>query len=216
MFTDIFRVWSEMEFSERTINEFLAMLQRSQDMLSYTVKILGKGKKGKKSEKKIYDRDKNINTAERVIRREILVHLSAACCGNIAGCLRLMSVIKDAERIGDYVKNLFELRFYSEDADNDKQLFRQLFDTYGNDLLSLFDMVSTSYSKSDVTLAIQSADIAKALARDLEQFIRSVSESDYPPREAAILALGSQYMGRIAEHLFNISSTVFKPISDIE
>lgn len=216
MITDIFRVWSEMEFSERTISEFLEMLQRSHDMLSYTVKILGKGKKGKKSEKKIYERDKTINVAERLIRREVLVHLSASSGCNIPGCLRLMSVIKDAERMGDYVKNLFELRSYSHDADNDKYLFRQLFDRYGNDLLALFDMVSTSFRESDVTLAIKSADAGKALSRALGEFIVSVAESDYPPREAAILTLGSQYMKRIAEHLFNISTTVFKPISDID
>jgi phosphate uptake regulator len=34
----------------------------------------------------------------------------------VAACLALMSVAKDAERIGDYCKNVFEVgQFYKED-----------------------------------------------------------------------------------------------------
>ena len=53
--------------------------------------------------------DERIDSLQRQIRRQILVHGSVHGSGDLPELLILMSVTKDAERIGDYAKNLFSL-----------------------------------------------------------------------------------------------------------
>ena len=57
----------------------------------------------------LFKTDKRINRAERQIRREIVVHASVHGAAEFPACLVLMSIVKDAERVGDYGKNLFDL-----------------------------------------------------------------------------------------------------------
>ena len=57
----------------------------------------------------LFEADRRINRAEQQIRRELIVHASVHGATEFPACLVLMSVVKDAERVGDYAKNLFEL-----------------------------------------------------------------------------------------------------------
>ena len=63
----------------------------------------------------LYERDVAVNELERSIRRKVLRHLTVNPGHDVAICLALMSVAKDAERIGDYCKNVFEVGvFYTK------------------------------------------------------------------------------------------------------
>ena len=57
----------------------------------------------------LYRTDLRINATEQRIRREIVVHGSIHGSATFPAMLIMMSLVKDAERIGDYAKNLFEL-----------------------------------------------------------------------------------------------------------
>ena len=57
----------------------------------------------------IYKKDREINEHQRSIRRRIVRHLSIQSGADVPLCLVLMSVVKDAERIGDHCKNIYEL-----------------------------------------------------------------------------------------------------------
>ncbi len=59
--------------------------------------------------KDLFDTDLRINHAEQRIRREIVVHATVHGPSSFPACLVLMSVVKDAERLGDYAKNIFDL-----------------------------------------------------------------------------------------------------------
>ncbi len=61
----------------------------------------------------IYKRDIKVNKLERTIRKEVIAHLSlSGTSPSLPYCLLLMSLVKDVERIGDYAKNLSEIREY--------------------------------------------------------------------------------------------------------
>ena len=67
----------------------------------------------------IYARDQAVNDLQRSIRRKIVRHLVVNPGHEVPICLALMSVAKDAERIGDYCKNVFEVgQFYGESFQN--------------------------------------------------------------------------------------------------
>ncbi len=57
----------------------------------------------------LFETDRRINRTEQAIRREIVVHGSIFGSATFPALLVMMSLVKDAERIGDYAKNLFDL-----------------------------------------------------------------------------------------------------------
>ena len=131
MLIDLLRIWSEQTFSSQVVDEFVSMLDSSEEMLSYVFKVLRQEIPADSYQEQVYIKDQSINLRERDIRKRILIHLSTKPDCNLSACLALISVSKDAERLGDYVKNLFELRKLLKDPRCDHELFRLLFDETG-------------------------------------------------------------------------------------
>jgi len=210
------KIWSEQAFSARVVDEFLTMLERSQEMLSYSFMVLTQEKKGKKFDKKIYQKDQSINLTEREIRKQVLIHITTHPDCNLSACLALMSISKDAERLGDYVKNIFELRNLLKGTGNDSKLFKELFDKNGKDLLDLFKMTTDAFKNSDKDLALKTINTGHEFSKRCEEIIEKVVKSDHNLRQAVVLALGARYMKRIALHLSNIASSVINPLPELD
>jgi phosphate transport system protein len=216
MFRELMRIWSEQAFSSRIVEEFLFMLDSSEEMLSYAFKTLTEKGKAKKVKKNIYYKDQSINLKEQEIRKQILIHLSANPGCNISACLVLISVSKDAERLGDYVKNIFELNKLITDSKKDRELFTRLFHENGEELLKLFETVSTAFKNSDKNSASKAVKEGHKISKRCEEIIEEVVKSDYTTRQAVVLALGARYMKRLALHLSNIASSVVNPLPELD
>ena len=216
MFRQLIAIWKEQAFSHRVVDEFLSMLDDSENMLAYAFKVLTVEGKGKKSNKKIYKKDQRINLTEREIRKQVLIHLTANPGCNLPACLTLISVVKDAERLGDYVKNLFELKALVKDSKKDTELFKKLFDENGTKLMELFQDVATAFKNSDKELAHAAVISGHVISRHCEDIITEVVKSDYDAKQAVVIALGSRYIKRIALHLTNIVSSVTNPLPELD
>ena len=192
------------------------MLDSSEEMLSFAFKSLIKKGDAKEYQRNIYIKDQSINIKERDIRKQILIHLSTNPNCNLSACLALISISKDAERLGDYVKNLFELQSLLKDSKSNRKLFKKLFDENGKDLLELFEKVTISFKSSDRELASAAITEGREISKRCEEIIEEVIVSDYSNRQAVVLALGARYMKRIALHLSNIASSVVNPLTDLD
>jgi phosphate uptake regulator len=193
------------------------MLDDSEEMLAYVFKVLTTGKKGKKSEKKVYNKDRRINLTEREIRKEVLIHLSTNPKGNIPACLSLISIVKDAERLGDYMKNLFELKDMLKDAKGNPELFKKMFGDSGVELMELFNKVSRAFKESDKVLALEAINLGRTISNRCEEVVKEIIESDdYDAREAVVVSLGARYIKRITIHLTNIVSSVTNPLPELD
>ncbi|MFC1538972.1 PhoU domain-containing protein [Candidatus Latescibacterota bacterium] len=212
MFINLMKIWSEQAFSSEIAENFLFMLDTSEEMLLYAFRSLTKDSKGKKFQKKIYNKDKVINLKEQNIRKQILIHLAANPSGNIPACLALLIIVKDAERIGDYVKNLFELSTMVKGDESRETLFNKLFGDIGDELLALFKKVSESFKKSNKILSDEAVNEGWAIAKKCEAVINEVVKSKFSARQAVVLTLGARYIKRIALHLSNIASSVNNPM----
>ena len=210
------KIWTEQAFSSQIVDEFLTMIDRSHEMLEYTFKTLTKRGKGKWIEKKIYIEDQHINFTEQDIRKRVLIHITTNPECNLPACLSLISITKDAERIGDYVKNLLELKNLMKDSKGDTKLFQKLFDQIGTSLLDLFKTVATAFKDSDKKRALEAMDASHEIAEKCENIIAEIVESDYTTRQAVVLALGARFMKRIARHLSNIASSIINPLTEID
>ncbi len=216
MFRTLKNVWSETAFTDDVVTDFLSMIERSNEMFGYACRTLTKKSTGKKATEKIYVPDQSINITECNIRRKILLHLATHPEANLSVSLVLMSVTKDAERLGDYVKNLFELQNLVKSGDRDLPLFRLLFETSCNNLLVLFKNVQDAYRNSDAALATQSIRDGDTVAKTCQAMIEEVADGDFTSRQAVLLALGARYMKRIARHLTNIATAVVNPLPSID
>jgi phosphate uptake regulator len=216
MFRDLMRVWAEHTFSQRVVDDFLSMLEDSEEMLEYVFRVLTDEGKGKKSDKKVYKKDQRINLTEREIRRQVLIHLSTNPAPNLPACLGLISIVKDAERLGDYVKNLFELKELSKDSKEAPDIFRSIYDEVGSSLMQLFKDVASAFENSDRILARNAIESGVRISRRCEEIINEVADSDYKVRDAVVSALGVRYIKRIALHLTNIVSSVNNPLPELD
>ncbi len=214
MLIDLIKIWHEQKFSSQIVDEFISMLNSSEEMLSYVFKVLLNDIPSDEYQEQVYIKDQSINLRERDIRKRILIHLSTRPDANLSACLALISVSKDAERLGDYVKNLFELERHIKGSKCDHELFGLLFHYTGRDVLSLFNKTSHAFKESDRDIASEVMTCGRDVAKRCEEIIGKTVDSDLNARQAVVLALGARYLKRIAIHLSNIASSVINPMPE--
>ena len=217
MFRELKRIWAEKAFTSRIVEEFSSMLGSSEEMLSYALKVLTHKGKAQNFQENIYIKDQKINITEQEIRKRILIRLSTSPGGNVPACLVLISIAKDAERLGDYVKNIFELsNMVFRDFKKGEKLFDYLFEEIGNDVKNLFKTVNIAFKNSDAELALEVSAKARNISKQCEDIITKVVKSDYSADQAVVLTLGARYLKRIALHLSNIASSIFLPMPEMD
>lgn len=109
MFKNLLSFWKSKDFLVQVLEDFKIMLDDSESMFKAVCAQLLDGTKEPGLKDKIYEIDKQVNSLQKEIRRRIVEHLSFQPMVDVNTCLILMSVAKDAERLGDYSKNLYEV-----------------------------------------------------------------------------------------------------------
>lgn len=159
----------------------------------------------------IYMTDQKINECEKEVRRKVLEHLTINPRQDLSSSLILITVVKDLERIGDYVKNIVELAYhYPSKMGKDK---------YTSELIGISSRMSEVLK--DSLRVFKEADVKKA--KEYYKFHREVTrktdamteklleEKKIKTREAVVYALFARYLKRIAAHLANVLTTVINP-----
>ncbi len=192
------------------------MLQAGRWMFGQTSEVLMRKVDWESISDKLYERDREINQIEQSVRERILAHLSAGNQSDLAACLIIMSVIKDAERIGDYCKNLFEVgKFYSREYSH-AQFARPMEDIRAT-VDPLFEKTEKAFIQADRSLARRVIDIAGSLRHTCDLLVQQLlSCSDLAPDEAVAYVLLARSYKRVAAHLGNIASGVVSPVSMID
>lgn len=149
------------------------------------------------------------------MRKKVLEHLSINPKQDLSSSLILITVVKDLERIGDYVKNIFELSYhYSRPLPKN---------TYSEVLIDLTGQMSNILK--DSLKVFNNAD--KEKAKEYYKFYRKVTqktdhliealleEKEISIREAIVYALFARYLKRISAHLANVLTTVIYPFHQV-
>ncbi|MCP4753210.1 MAG: PhoU domain-containing protein, partial [Proteobacteria bacterium] len=107
MFEKLSLLWKGDAPLKKEFGQFVGMLTMARELYHLIVEALRSGKKSEELETTVYQTDIKIDKLEREIRKALVTHLSFNPGQQIAGSLILMSVVKDAERLGDFCKNLY-------------------------------------------------------------------------------------------------------------
>ena len=146
----------------------------------------------------------------------MLVHLTVNKTANLPEYLGLISIAKDAERLGDYVKNVYELKQLVDGIETTSPLFETLFTDIGGQLLDLFTAVIDSFRDCDRECALKAITMGGEIATRCESMIMDIIKTEKTVPQAVVLALGARYLKRIARHLTNIASSVVNPMPDLD
>jgi len=162
----------------------------------------------------LFATDKRINRAERQIRRELVVHATVHGAAEFPPCLVLMSIVKDAERIGDNAKNLFDLTELAPKRPEGPHLkaLVELKDRIGRLLTGcreIFDSCDLQAAKALIVEAKNIEDVC-------DQQIRELIQHSGGDEMAVPYTLAYRYFKRVTAHARNIASSVVQPLHKLD
>ncbi len=159
--------------------------------------------------------DRRINEAEREVRRQLVVHVGVhGAKADLPMVLASMSVAKDAERVGDHAKNIWDIA---------NAVGRLQAGDHREQILADRRWVSEFIAEAARTFSSRDEEGARRLIAEgdtkLDEFDEHVLEqinADTTPSQAVPQALYYRYCKRITAHLMNILTSLILPIDQLD
>jgi phosphate transport system protein len=217
MFSQILKALRARRIAEELLTELDQMLSHTAWMFDRASSVLQRTVTADEVRESLYRRDREVNELERSMRRKIIRHLTINPDSEIAGCLMFMSLAKDAERIGDYCKNVFEVGVFYR---------RQLrVEHYAGPLNEVRQQVQTMFEQARKAIGQASEDTAKSvidsagqIGKKCEGVIRQLLQEHHKldTDEAVAYSLLARHYKRVSAHLSNICTAVVSPIDMLD
>lgn len=162
-----------------------------------------------------YNKDIEVNNFEKEIRRLLFEHLSIRPKHDISGCLALMSLIKDAERIGDYSKNIFEAGILHGGTITDIKFFERLVPVQ-KQISENIPVLANAFKESDEKQASELLRHYPPIKHECDKILHEIFDAQMSTNEAVVTAMLSRYLKRINSHVSNIASGIVYPLNEID
>ena len=217
MFKQLFSALRGSESLDEAFAEFSQMLEHACWMFIRANDVLRREIDATDARESLYERDKAINALVRSIRRKIVRHLTINPGMDVAACLALMSVAKDAERIGDYCKNVFEVgQFYRQDFHIAR--YHEPLEEMRQEVEKLFSSVQEAFVNSDSSRAKEALAAARTARTRSDTIIEQLLRDDasIETHEAVAYSLLARHYKRVTAHLANIATAVGGRIEDLD
>ncbi len=162
----------------------------------------------------LFSTDKRINLAEQHIRKEIVVHATVHGAASFPACLVLMTVVKDAERVGDYAKNIFDLASLTPslpEGEIKKDLIEQK-----DEISQLMAQCREAYDKQDGTAAQAAITRAKSIEDHCDRQVAKLIPASTSDEPLVSYALCYRYFKRVVSHTLNIVTSIVQPLHKID
>ncbi len=210
MFERWFGAGEKSTLVEAAFRDVSTMLQQSARMLDHALATL---LDNAPLEVDLENMDDIVDEGERMVRRTVLQHLSVNPRQELVASLVLVSMVQDAERIGDFARGLAEAAILAK-SPRSGQFADELRDL-ADRLLPLFDLCEQAFREDDVESARQVMSAHTQLKSDFTDYLRKVADSNLTADMAIVYATASRILRRIGAHLSNIASSVVQPYDRI-
>jgi phosphate uptake regulator len=190
------------------------MVLDGRDVYETAMDALFGGGKSKATKREIKSTDRGINTAQRDVRRELMIHASLQNTVDLPLVLSYMSTVKDAERIGDYAKNVYDLVKYGAnfaDAPDREELM-----SYRQRVSDLLAEAAATFEGRDVERARQLIAKADGFLDDYDRHIKAAYRSTGTPADAVSRALYFRYLKRVTAHVMNFLTSLVLPVDRLD
>jgi phosphate transport system protein len=192
------------------------MLDHGRWMFEQAVRVLQRDAEPAEVESGLYEKDIIINKLERSIRADLVRHLSVNPGQDVAVSLTLISIAKDAERIGDYCKGVFEVgRFYTEPFR--VEAYHEPLEKLYAEVAVLFDAVREVLRNSDRKQAREVFETIDGIKRRCDDInTRLLADSaQLTTNEGVAYSLLARHFKRVAGHLGNICTALFSDVKHL-
>jgi phosphate uptake regulator len=210
MLKELFGGGKSSTLLESAFKDVSTMLQQSGKMLDHALAaLLG----NQPLDVDLGDMDDVVDDSERMVRRTVLEHLTVNPEQDLVAGLILVSMVQDAERIGDFARGLGELIELAggprEGAPADE--LRALAER----LRPMFETCERAFRDDDAEGAAKVVSTHTELKAALMEYTRRLAKSDLSADMAIVYSSAARILRRISAHLSNIASTVTQPYDRI-
>jgi phosphate transport system protein len=158
--------------------------------------------------------DHGVNSAERDIRRELVVHASVQGAIDTPAILIYMSIVKDIERIGDYAKNLYDLAV--DGADLSTGLHTGEITSLANDIPVFITEAADAFRDRDEARSKALMHRGDELLDVFDSRVSALVREEHPDHQSVAVALTHRYLKRIVAHTMNVLSAVVMPVDRLD
>ena len=215
MFKALFDAWRSRKTERELYDQFVEMLEMCWAVHEMVAEVLSGQVSANSVEDEVLVRDIAINRKERAIRRRLVEHMSLHGGAGVTTGLILMSVSKDAERLGDYAKNLLEVAEMMKIPARELRFYADIVDL-GQQVTQNYRQTLRAFCEGDEDLAREIIEDETLINKRSDRLIGRVAESDLPASEAVPTAMWIRFLKRINAHLSNICSSLVLPVHRID
>lgn len=209
-FKQLFNPGATSVLVDSAFSDVSRMLHQSEEMLHHSLAVL---LENSKLAVDLEDMDDIVDEAERRVRRTILQHLAVNPKQDLVASLILVSMVQDAERIGDFARGLVELVKLARSPREGP--FAEELGAIASRLRPLFGVCERAFRLADVKEARRVILAHRELRRELKTYRNRVAASDLTADMAVVYSGAAQILRRVGAHLANIASTVVQPYDRI-
>ena len=210
MFRGIFGGSQRSPLIEAAFDDISSMLRHSSRMLDLALAAL---LDNQPLERDLDEMDDPVDESERMVRRSVLEHLSFNPQQDLVASLVLVSMVQDAERIGDFARGIGEIVPLARSPRSGA--FADRLRGIAQELRPLFEETEDGFRNDDPERARAVMEKASALKAELQEFTADVAASDLTADMAVVYASAARILRRIGAHLSNIASSVAQPYDRI-
>jgi phosphate transport system protein len=215
-FHELIKAWRGANLLRQAMDEFVEMLETCHWMYERAATSLGEETDVVEYKRSVREKDIQVNKMERRIRKRIIEHLAIHPGSGTSQSLVLMSVVKDAERLGDYAKNMVEVSEYHTTYKDDNDLI-PLFKGIQAEIEEMFRRVGRAFRDSDEKEGHKIISDMTLVTRKCDRLVEKILDfQDLTVRQAVCYALLARYYKRFAAHLGNIGTSLVVPAHKLD
>ncbi len=203
--------YSAVEGVESTL---VQMLVDGREVFDTATDALFGGGKSKKTKRDLQSTDRHINVAQQDVRRELMIHASVQDTVDLPLVLAYMSTVKDAERIGDYAKNVYDLVKYGADFENAPD--RKELSAYRDRVSHLIGEAAEAFAARDTEHAQRLINKADRFLDDYDAQVKAAYRWEGTASDAVSRALYFRFLKRITAHVMNFLTSLVMPVDRLD
>ena len=202
---------SAIEAVEETLAQ---MLVDGREEFDTATDALFGGGKSKETKREVRSTDRDINVAQQDVRRELMIHASVQETVDLPLVLAYMSTVKDAERIGDYSKNVYDIVRFGANFEHAED--REELAGYRDRVSHLIGEAAEAFAAKDTERAKQLINKADGFLDDYDRHVKAAFKWEGSPSDAVSRALYFRFLKRITAHVMNFLTSLVMPVDRLD
>lgn len=209
------RLWADGSIMENAIKKLGEMMRDAEYVYTHAWEACAGQAVASRVTDTLKQHDKDVNRGERRIRRMVVEHLSLNPRQDVSGCMAIMIMAKDVERLGDHSRNIFRI---AERLGKPVTSY-QLFDDLNRQQKAIGEMFPVLYRAILDSSNEQAHDVLSRYQQNkggVKALQDKVFETEMPSREAVNTTLLMRFLMRTNAHMGNAASGICFPLEDID